>query len=104
MAQSSGSLQRLSLELGGNAPFIVFEDADVDAAVEGLLASKFRGAGQTCVCANRVFVHAKVFEEFRDKLVQRVRRSRACLDVIPTHTRALRPLSPRSPPLWSATG
>ena len=91
MAQSSGSLQRLSLELGGNAPFIVFEDADVDAAVEGLLASKFRGAGQTCVCANRVFVHAKVFEEFRDKLVQRVRRFRACLDVIPTHTRTLRP-------------
>lgn len=56
MQQSSGSLKKLSMELGGNAPFIVFEDADIEVAVQGALASKFRASGQTCVCANRIYV------------------------------------------------
>ena len=70
--RSADTLKKLSLELGGNAPFIVFEDADVDAAVEGLMVSKFRNGGQTCVCPNRVFVHARVHDEFATKLAQRV--------------------------------
>ncbi len=70
--ESAGTLKKLSLELGGNAPFIVFEDADLDAAVEGLMASKFRNGGQTCVCPNRVFVHESVHERFVDKLAARV--------------------------------
>ena len=70
--RSADTLKKLSLELGGNAPFIVFEDADLDAAVEGLMAAKFRNGGQTCVCPNRVFVHAKVHDAFADKLVARV--------------------------------
>jgi succinate-semialdehyde dehydrogenase/glutarate-semialdehyde dehydrogenase len=69
---SADTLKKLSLELGGNAPFIVFEDADVDAAVEGLMAAKFRNGGQTCVCPNRVFVQAKVHDAFVDKLAARV--------------------------------
>ncbi len=69
---SAGTLKRLSLELGGNAPFIVFEDADLDAAVEGLMVAKFRNGGQTCVCPNRVFVHKAVHDSFVDKLVGRV--------------------------------
>ncbi len=69
MEQSAPTLKKLSLELGGHAPFIVFEDADIDAAVEGLIASKFRNSGQTCVCANRIFVQEKVYDEFRDKIV-----------------------------------
>lgn len=69
-AQSAATVKRLSLELGGNAPFIVFEDADLDAAVAGAMASKFRNAGQTCVCANRIFVQRGVFDEFRNKLLQ----------------------------------
>ena len=73
MAQCAPTLKRLSLELGGNAPFIVFADADLDAAVEGAMASKFRNAGQTCVCANRMFVHADVYDAFRDRLAARVR-------------------------------
>ncbi len=72
MAQSAPSLKRLSLELGGNAPFIVFEDADLDAAVEGAIASKYRNSGQTCVCANRFLVHADVIETFAEKLAARV--------------------------------
>jgi succinate-semialdehyde dehydrogenase/glutarate-semialdehyde dehydrogenase len=68
MEQSAPTLKKLSLELGGNAPFIVFEDADVDAAVEGALASKFRNAGQTCICANRFFVAAAIHDEFVEKL------------------------------------
>jgi succinate-semialdehyde dehydrogenase/glutarate-semialdehyde dehydrogenase len=60
------------LELGGNAPFIVFEDADIDAAVDGLMVAKFRNGGQTCVCPNRVYVQAKVHDEFVQKLSQRV--------------------------------
>ncbi|EGQ7877343.1 NAD-dependent succinate-semialdehyde dehydrogenase [Vibrio parahaemolyticus] len=64
MQQSSADIKRTSMELGGNAPFIVFDDADIDAAVAGSMASKFRNAGQTCVCANRFYVHSKVYDEF----------------------------------------
>jgi succinate-semialdehyde dehydrogenase/glutarate-semialdehyde dehydrogenase len=69
---SADTLKKLSLELGGNAPFIVFDDADVDAAVDGLMAAKFRNGGQTCVCPNRVFVHDTVHDEFVGKLAARV--------------------------------
>jgi succinate-semialdehyde dehydrogenase/glutarate-semialdehyde dehydrogenase len=65
-------VKKLSLELGGNAPFIVFDDADLAAAVENLIANKFRGGGQTCVCANRIFIHEKVMDSFGDKLAERV--------------------------------
>ncbi|HHI4976032.1 TPA: NAD-dependent succinate-semialdehyde dehydrogenase [Vibrio parahaemolyticus] len=64
MQQSAADIKRTSMELGGNAPFIVFDDADIDAAVAGAMASKFRNAGQTCVCANRFYVHNKVYDEF----------------------------------------
>ena len=70
--RSADTLKKLSLELGGNAPFIVFEDADIDAAVEGLMAAKFRNGGQTCVSPNRVFVQARVHDAFVDKLAARV--------------------------------
>ncbi|MDQ0044300.1 NAD-dependent succinate-semialdehyde dehydrogenase [Variovorax boronicumulans] len=70
--RSADTLKKLSLELGGNAPFIVFEDADTDAAVDGLMAAKFRNGGQTCVSPNRVFVQAKVHDAFVDKLAARV--------------------------------
>ncbi|SKA02175.1 NAD-dependent succinate-semialdehyde dehydrogenase [Consotaella salsifontis] len=72
MAQCAPSIKRLSLELGGNAPFIVFDDADLDAAVEGAIASKYRNAGQTCVCANRLYVQAGVFDAFAEKLAAKV--------------------------------
>jgi len=72
MAQSADTIKKLSLELGGNAPFIVFEDADLDAAVEGAMASKFRNSGQTCVCANRLYVHSSVYDVFAEKLVRAV--------------------------------
>ena len=72
MAPSAPTLKRLSMELGGDAPFIVFDDADLDAAVEGCIQSKFRNAGQTCVCANRVFVQAGVYDAFKARLVARV--------------------------------
>jgi succinate-semialdehyde dehydrogenase/glutarate-semialdehyde dehydrogenase len=72
MAQCAGTLKKLSLELGGNAPFIVFDDADLDAAVLGAIASKFRNTGQTCVCANRLLVQAGVYEDFTRKLVHAV--------------------------------
>jgi succinate-semialdehyde dehydrogenase/glutarate-semialdehyde dehydrogenase len=68
MAQCAGTLKKLSLELGGNAPFIVFDDADLDAAVQGALASKYRNTGQTCVCANRLLVQAGVYEDFAQRL------------------------------------
>jgi len=68
MQQCAPTLKKLSFELGGNAPFIVFGDADVDAAVEGALASKYRNTGQTCVCTNRFYAHAKIYEEFVQKL------------------------------------
>ncbi|EPC03425.1 succinate-semialdehyde dehdyrogenase [Litchfieldella anticariensis FP35 = DSM 16096] len=73
---SAPTLKRLSLELGGNAPFIVFEDADLDAAVEGLMAAKFRNGGQTCVSPNRVYVQESVYDAFADKLVARVQSLR----------------------------
>ncbi|MDC8759565.1 NADP-dependent succinate-semialdehyde dehydrogenase [Janthinobacterium fluminis] len=72
MEQCAPTLKKLSLELGGNAPFIVFDDADLDAAVEGALASKYRNAGQTCVCANRLYVQDGVYEAFAAKLVAAV--------------------------------
>ncbi len=72
MAQASGTMKRVSMELGGNAPFIVFDDADIDAAVEGAIASKYRNAGQTCVCTNRVFVQRPVMDEFAKKFADRV--------------------------------
>jgi succinate-semialdehyde dehydrogenase/glutarate-semialdehyde dehydrogenase len=76
MAQSVGTLKKLSLELGGNAPFIVFDDADLDAAVAGAIASKYRNTGQTCVCANRLLVQAGVYDEFAGKLKEAVSRLR----------------------------
>ena len=74
MEQSASTLKRLSLELGGNAPFIVFDDADLDAAVEGAIASKFRNSGQTCVCANRFLVQAGVYDTFAKKLAKAVEK------------------------------
>ena len=74
MAQCAGTVKKLSLELGGNAPFIVFDDADLDAAVEGAIASKYRNTGQTCVCANRFLVQDKVYDAFAEKLVAAVRK------------------------------
>lgn len=71
LAQCAEGVKRTSMELGGNAPFIVFDDADLDAAVEGAMASKFRNAGQTCVCANRILVQASVYDAFAEKLTQR---------------------------------
>jgi succinate-semialdehyde dehydrogenase / glutarate-semialdehyde dehydrogenase len=72
MRQSAGTMKRLSLELGGHAPFIVFEDADIDAAVEGAIVSKMRNMGQTCVCANRIFVQRSVVDEFSKKLTDKM--------------------------------
>ncbi|MEN2674352.1 NADP-dependent succinate-semialdehyde dehydrogenase [Herbaspirillum huttiense] len=74
MEQSASSIKKLSLELGGNAPFIVFDDADLDAAVEGAIASKYRNAGQTCVCANRIYVQDGVYDAFAAKLVEAVKK------------------------------
>ena len=68
MRQSADTIKKLSLELGGNAPFLVFDDADLDAAVEGAMIAKFRNAGQTCVCANRIYVQAGVYDAFAEKL------------------------------------
>src|SRR5271170_5549106 len=76
MAQCAPSIKRLGLELGGNAPFIVFDDADLDAAVQGAMASKYRDAGQTCVCANRLLVQDGVYESFAAKLAQAVKTLR----------------------------
>ncbi|MBV8805137.1 MAG: NADP-dependent succinate-semialdehyde dehydrogenase [Sinobacteraceae bacterium] len=76
MVQSAGTLKKLSLELGGNAPFIVFEDADLDAAVTGAIASKYRNTGQTCVCVNRLIVQSSVYEAFTRKLVDAVSQLR----------------------------
>ncbi len=76
MQQCAGTLKKLSLELGGNAPFIVFDDADLDAAVQGAIASKYRNTGQTCVCANRLLVQEGVYDAFVAKLVEAVRKLR----------------------------
>jgi succinate-semialdehyde dehydrogenase/glutarate-semialdehyde dehydrogenase len=73
MAQCAGTLKKLSLELGGNAPFIVLDDADLDAAADGALGSKYRNAGQTCVSANRILVQERVYEAFAQKLEERAR-------------------------------
>src|SRR6266498_3149492 len=73
MKQVAPTVKKLSLELGGNAPFIVFDDADLDAAAEGAIVSKYRNTGQTCVCANRLFVHEKVYDAFAAKLAEKVR-------------------------------
>jgi len=74
MAQCSSTIKKISLELGGNAPFIVFDDADLDAAVEGAMASKYRNTGQTCVCTNRILAQAPVYDAFVEKLVAAVRK------------------------------
>jgi succinate-semialdehyde dehydrogenase/glutarate-semialdehyde dehydrogenase len=76
MAQCAGTVKKLSLELGGNAPFIVFDDADLDAAVQGALASKYRNTGQTCVCANRLLIQAGVYDEFARRLKSAVAQLR----------------------------
>jgi succinate-semialdehyde dehydrogenase/glutarate-semialdehyde dehydrogenase len=76
MMQCAGTVKKLSLELGGNAPFIVFDDADLDAAVQGALASKYRNTGQTCVCANRLLVQSGVYQEFAKRLTAAVGKLR----------------------------
>jgi succinate-semialdehyde dehydrogenase/glutarate-semialdehyde dehydrogenase len=76
MAQCAGTVKKLSLELGGNAPFIVFDDADLDAAVQGAIASKYRNTGQTCVCANRLLLQEGVYDEFARKLKEAVGKLR----------------------------
>jgi succinate-semialdehyde dehydrogenase/glutarate-semialdehyde dehydrogenase len=73
MAQCAQTIKKVSLELGGNAPFIVFDDADLDSAVEGAMASKYRNAGQTCVCANRLLIQRGVYDAFADKLTEKVK-------------------------------
>ena len=74
MAECAGTVKRISMELGGNAPFIVFEDADIDAAVQGALISKFRNAGQTCVCSNRFFIQEQVYDQFVNKFAAAVEK------------------------------
>jgi len=75
MQQSAPTIKKLSLELGGHAPFIVFDDADLDAAIDGAMASKYRNGGQTCVCTNRFYVHEKLYDAFAEKLAARVASS-----------------------------
>jgi succinate-semialdehyde dehydrogenase/glutarate-semialdehyde dehydrogenase len=72
MQQSSGTMKKISMELGGNASFIVFDDADVDAAVANVIACKFRGTGQTCVSANRIYVQKNIYKKFAEKLAEKV--------------------------------
>ena len=76
MAQSAPTVKKMSLELGGNAPFIVFDDADIDSAVEGAFASKYRNAGQTCVCSNRIYVQESVYEAFVQKFAAKVKTAK----------------------------
>ena len=71
--QSSSTVKKLSMELGGNAPFIIFDDADIDLAIEGLMLSKFRNSGQTCICANRIYVQKRVYESFLKKFIIKVK-------------------------------
>src|SRR6185312_5657038 len=73
MEQSAGTVKKTSMELGGNAPFIVFDDADLDMAIKGAIASKYRNAGQTCVCANRILVQEGVYDAFAKKLAEAVK-------------------------------
>lgn len=77
MQQSASTVKAVSMELGGNAPFIVFDDADLDQAVDGLMASKFRNAGQTCVCTNRLYLHRNIKDAFLAKLIPRVEQLKA---------------------------
>ncbi|HHU5635051.1 TPA: NAD-dependent succinate-semialdehyde dehydrogenase, partial [Acinetobacter baumannii] len=74
MQQCSSTIKKLALELGGNAPLIVFDDADLDKAVQGAIFAKFRNAGQTCVCANRIYVHDNIYQAFAEKFVQEVQK------------------------------
>jgi succinate-semialdehyde dehydrogenase/glutarate-semialdehyde dehydrogenase len=74
LGQAADTIKKVSMELGGNAPFIVFDDADLNAAADGLITSKFRNAGQTCVCANRIFVHAKIIDAFAEKVLDRIKK------------------------------
>ena len=74
MVQCAATVKKISLELGGNAPFIVFDDADLDAAAEGAMASKYRNSGQTCVCANRFLVQERVYDAFTARLVEAVKK------------------------------
>ncbi|MDI9348316.1 MAG: NAD-dependent succinate-semialdehyde dehydrogenase [Methylacidiphilales bacterium] len=74
MSQTVSTVKKVSMELGGNAPFIVFEDADIEKAVKGLMIAKFRNAGQTCVCANRIFVHKDIYKEFTNRIVEEVKK------------------------------
>ena len=71
-AQCAPTIKKLGLELGGNAPFIVFDDADLDAAVDGAITSKYRNNGQTCVCANRIYVHEAIYDAFAEKLSAKI--------------------------------
>jgi len=84
MAQCAATVKKLSLELGGNAPFIVFDDADLDAAVDGAIASKFRNTGQTCVCANRLLVQDGVYDDFAARLAKRVSALRVGPGTVPS--------------------
>ncbi|MDE9457685.1 NAD-dependent succinate-semialdehyde dehydrogenase [Xenorhabdus bovienii] len=93
MAQSADTVKKLSLELGGNAPFIVFDDADLDAAVEGAMATKFRNSGQTCVSANRILVQEGVYDAFAERLVHAVKQLR----VGPAHSDSSQPASQQGP-------
>jgi succinate-semialdehyde dehydrogenase/glutarate-semialdehyde dehydrogenase len=86
MAQAASTVKKLSLELGGNAPFIVFDDADLDAAVEGAIASKYRNTGQTCVCANRLLVQESVYDAFAGKLAEAVKKLKPAPGTDPTAT------------------
>jgi succinate-semialdehyde dehydrogenase/glutarate-semialdehyde dehydrogenase len=76
LEQCAGTVKKTSMELGGNAPFIVFDDADIDAAVKGAVASKYRNAGQTCICVNRIYVQASIYERFAEKFIAAVRQLR----------------------------
>ncbi|WML55737.1 NAD-dependent succinate-semialdehyde dehydrogenase [Neobacillus sp. PS3-12] len=84
VTKSAHQLKKLSLELGGHAPFIVFEDADLEAAATGAIASKYRNTGQTCVCANRIYVHQSVIEEFSEILVKKVKELKVGNSIDPT--------------------
>ncbi len=83
MAQCADTVKKISLELGGNAPFIVFDDADIDAAVKGAIACKYRNAGQTCVCANRIYVQDGIYDEFTQKFVKAVKALKVGVDIGP---------------------
>jgi succinate-semialdehyde dehydrogenase / glutarate-semialdehyde dehydrogenase len=74
MEKSAAQIKKISLELGGNAPFIVFDNADLDATVKGAVAAKYRNSGQTCICTNRFFIHEKIFDVFTEKLTQAVKQ------------------------------